>query len=229
KVGRLLDLVHLAGFARRYPSQLSGGQRQRVALARALAVEPRLLLLDEPFGALDAQVRKDLRRWLRQLHEEMGLTTVFVTHDQEEALELADEVVVMNRGRIEQVGTPQEIYDNPATPFVFNFLGNVNRLDCDVRAGEARGAGWRAPAAGMADGPCVAFVRPHDVEVAADTGVPATIRHVTVLGPVVRADLVLGDGTAVEAEISREAHARFALTPGRKTALAFRKMAVFPA
>ena len=130
--------MQLEGFAQRYPSQLSGGQRQRVALARALAIEPRVLLLDEPFGALDAKVRKELRRWLRRLHDEMGLTTVFVTHDQEEALELADRVVVMSNGRIEQVGTPDEVYDTPATPFVYEFLGHVNRLPCTVARGRAR-------------------------------------------------------------------------------------------
>ena len=135
---RLLKLVQLEGFAQRYPSQLSGGQRQRVALARALAIEPRVLLLDEPFGALDAKVRKELRRWLRRLHEEMGLTSVFVTHDQEEALELADRVVVMSNGKIEQVGTPDEVYEHPATPFVYEFLGHVNRMPCTVARGRAR-------------------------------------------------------------------------------------------
>ncbi|BAE50816.1 ABC-type sulfate/molybdate transport systems [Paramagnetospirillum magneticum AMB-1] len=152
KVHTLLELVQLEGLAGRYPSQLSGGQRQRVALARALAVEPRLLLLDEPFGALDAQVRKDLRRWLRHLHDEMGLTGVFVTHDQEEALEVADEVVVMNKGRIEQIGTPAEIYDSPATPFVYRFLGNVNALPCRVAGGQAQVGGLHI-GEGRADGP----------------------------------------------------------------------------
>src|SRR4029078_3616374 len=138
RVNELLELVPLKGYAHRYPRQLSGGQRQRVALARALAIEPRVLLLDEPFRALDAKVRKELRRWLRQLHEEMGLTSVFVTHDQEEALELADEVVVMRAGGIEQVGRPDEIYDHPATPFVYEFLGEVNRLPCTVRGGRVQ-------------------------------------------------------------------------------------------
>ena len=138
RVTRLLRLVQLEGFAHRYPAQLSGGQRQRVALARALAIEPRVLLLDEPFGALDAKVRKELRRWLRRLHEEMGLTSVFVTHDQEEALELADRVVVMSNGRIEQVGTPDQVYDSPATPYVYEFLGHVNRMPFTVARGLAR-------------------------------------------------------------------------------------------
>src|SRR6202012_1331286 len=130
RVNELLHLVQLEHLGARFPSQLSGGQRQRVALARALAIEPRVLLLDEPFGALDARVRKELRRWLRRLHDELKITGVFVTHDQEEALEVADRVVVMNQGRIEQVGSPTEIYDHPATPFVYQFLGNVNALPC---------------------------------------------------------------------------------------------------
>ena len=137
----LLRLVQLERLAARYPRQLSGGQRQRVALARALAVEPRILLLDEPFGALDAKVRKELRRWLRELHGRLGLTSVFVTHDQEEALELADRVVVMREGNIEQIGSPRQIYDRPATPFVFEFLGSANRLPCQVQAGRIDVAG----------------------------------------------------------------------------------------
>jgi sulfate transport system ATP-binding protein len=143
RVMELLRLVQLDMLAFRYPNQLSGGQRQRVALARALAIEPRILLLDEPFGALDAQVRKDLRRWLRDLHQRLGLTSVFVTHDQEEALELADQVVVMREGRIEQIGSPRQIYDHPATPFVYEFLGSANRLQGRVRAGLVDVAGGR--------------------------------------------------------------------------------------
>src|SRR5208337_1687294 len=132
---RLLELVQLDGLAGRFPSQLSGGQRQRVSLARALAVEPKVLLLDEPFGALDAKVRKELRRWLRKLHEEIHITTLFVTHDQEEALEVADRVAILRAGSIEQIGTPEEIYDNPASPFVYDFLGNVNLFSGRVRDG----------------------------------------------------------------------------------------------
>ena len=148
----LLKLVQLDWLADRYPHQLSGGQRQRIALARALAVEPKVLLLDEPFGALDAKVRKELRRWLRRLHDEMHVTSVFVTHDQEEALEVADRVVVMNQGRIEQVGTPDEVYDHPATPFVLQFLGDVNLFHgrLGARAGEAAGE--------------VSYVRPHELD-----------------------------------------------------------------
>ena len=138
KVHELLELVQLDWIADRYPAQLSGGQRQRIALARALAVEPQVLLLDEPFGALDAKVRKDLRRWLRRLHDELHITSVFVTHDQEEALEVADRVVVLNKGGIEQVGTPDEVYDQPATPFVYQFLGNVNLFHSRVHDGFAK-------------------------------------------------------------------------------------------
>ncbi|MBF0332286.1 MAG: sulfate/molybdate ABC transporter ATP-binding protein [Alphaproteobacteria bacterium] len=230
RVGRLLELVQLAGLAGRYPSQLSGGQRQRVALARALAVEPRLLLLDEPFGALDAQVRKDLRRWLRRLHDDMGLTSVFVTHDQEEALELADEVVVMNKGRIEQIGSPAEIYDHPASPFVFQFLGHANRLDCLVRQGVGAFGGWSFAARGVPDGPGVAFVRPHDVDVGPADGaaMAATLRHAIVLGPTVRLELSLPDQTPFEAELGREAFSRLDVSPGHAVGLTPRRVAAFP-
>ncbi|MEI7607549.1 MAG: sulfate ABC transporter ATP-binding protein [Rhodospirillaceae bacterium] len=210
RVLRLLELVQLAPLADRYPSQLSGGQRQRVALARALAIEPRVLLLDEPFGALDAKVRKELRRWLRRLHDEMHITSVFVTHDQEEALELADRVVVMNAGRVEQVGTPSEVYDHPASPFVYDFLGNVNRFDCLVENGEARLSGLplALPASGIAPGPAVAFVRPHDVELLAsgsplDDGEPARVCRIHAIGPSARIDLDLG-GHGVEAMMDQD-------------------------
>jgi sulfate transport system ATP-binding protein len=162
----LLDLVQLAGLEKRYPAQLSGGQRQRVALARAMAVEPNVLLLDEPFGALDAQVRKDLRKWLREIHDRTGHTTVFVTHDQEEALELADRVVVLNKGAIEQVGTPDEIYDSPVSPFVYGFIGQSNCLDVRVADGEIwfedRPLGLTTRS--EPDGEAQLYFRPHDVE-----------------------------------------------------------------
>jgi sulfate transport system ATP-binding protein len=167
RVHELLELVHMEQFADRYPAQLSGGQRQRMALARALAVEPEVLLLDEPFGALDAQVRKELREWLRRLHDEVHVTTVFVTHDQEEAMEVADEIVVINGGQVEQVGTPSELYDKPANAFVMSFLGPVTRLNG-------------------------AFVRPHDLELFAQPepdAVPATVVRVVRLGFEVRVDL----------------------------------------
>ncbi|KQT84021.1 sulfate/molybdate ABC transporter ATP-binding protein [Aurantimonas sp. Leaf443] len=171
----LLDLVQLSGLGQRYPSQLSGGQRQRVALARALAIEPKVLLLDEPFGALDAKVRKELRRWLRDLHEKTGHTTVFVTHDQEEALELADRVVVMSQGRIEQVGGADDIYDRPASPFVFSFIGASNALPVELRGGTVFHAGTPiGPGDGsLPDGPAQIFLRPHDLVVA--EGGPGTL------------------------------------------------------
>ena len=187
----LLDLVQLSGLDKRYPAQLSGGQRQRVALARALAIEPSVLLLDEPFGALDAKVRKDLRRWLRELHDKTGVTTIFVTHDQEEALELADRVVVMNRGSIEQVGSTSEVYEHPATPFVFDFLGSVNLLPGSVKGGAllvdgtdlTLETGSIHPA-----GPVDIYVRPHDLRVVEDNspGLDATIKIVQRTGAIVR-------------------------------------------
>ena len=172
RVQKLLDLVQLGQLGARYPAQLSGGQRQRVALARALAVDPKLLLLDEPFGALDARVRKDLRRWLRELHDRMGLTSIFVTHDQDEALELADRIVVMDHGVIEQVDTPQKIYDEPASAFVFDFVGESNQLPVTVSGGRARlfdrplalPEGTATPG----EGPARLFFRPHDAEIVAD-------------------------------------------------------------
>jgi sulfate transport system ATP-binding protein len=169
RVEKLLKLIQLQPLSRRFPSQLSGGQRQRVSLARALAVEPRVLLLDEPFGSLDAKVRKELRRWLRKLHEEIHITTLFVTHDQEEALEVADRVAILRAGRIEQIGSPEEIYDNPATPFVYDFLGNVNLFSGRARDGEAviGDSELAVPGtSGESDTPAVAFVRPHDIRVA---------------------------------------------------------------
>jgi sulfate transport system ATP-binding protein len=230
KVEELLGLVQLAGLGKRYPAQLSGGQRQRVALARALAIEPRLLLLDEPFGALDAQVRKDLRRWLRSLHEEMGLTGVFVTHDQEEALEVADEVVVMNKGRIEQIGTPTEIYDRPATPFVYRFLGNVNALPVAVRQGRAvlEGLELVCASGGNESGQGTAFIRPHDIEVRPHSaqGLSGRVRHLTVLGPVVRAELAVGD-TSLEAELTREELERLAIAPGSAVRVGIRSARLF--
>lgn len=172
RVLHLLELIQLPGLDKRYPSQLSGGQRQRVALARALAIEPRVLLLDEPFGALDAQVRKDLRRWLREIHDRTGHTTFFVTHDQEEALELADRVVVMSKGRIEQVGTADEIYDSPASPFVFSFIGESSLLPISVVNGMARldGESLDLAAPGVPAGIATLGFRPHDVTIVRDDG-----------------------------------------------------------
>ncbi|MAM58592.1 MAG: sulfate ABC transporter ATP-binding protein [Salinicola sp.] len=188
RVHELLDLVQLDWLAKRFPTQLSGGQRQRIALARALAVEPHYLLLDEPFGALDASVRKELRRWLRRLHEELHVTSLFVTHDQEEAMEVASRIVVMNHGRIEQVGTPEAVYDYPATPFVSTFIGSVNVLHGTLRDGHFDTGGWQLPIpnadANLRSRRQDAFVRPHDIEIvrAPDTPWPVRIRHVQPMG-----------------------------------------------
>ena len=178
RVTELLSLVQLDGLESRFPSQLSGGQRQRVALARALAIEPRVLLLDEPFGALDAQVRRDLRRWLRELHDRTGLTTVFVTHDQEEALELADRVAILNKGRIEQLGSPAEAYDAPASPFVYSFVGAVNRLPGQWHQGRLQVAGLElsSPPGSSGEGLAEVFVRPEHLQISqGNEGWPATV------------------------------------------------------
>jgi sulfate transport system ATP-binding protein len=193
RVDELLDLVQLQPFARRYPAQLSGGQRQRMALARALAVEPRVLLLDEPFGALDARVRAELREWLRRLHEEVHVTTVFVTHDQEEAMEVADQVALMNKGRIEQVGGPRELYEHPETEFVMSFVGPVNRV----------GNGW---------------VRPHDLDLLpepVDGADEAMIERIVHLGFEVRVELVCADGKKLRAQITRESCEELELEAGQ--------------
>ncbi len=198
RVETLLDLVQLRGLGDRYPAQLSGGQRQRVALARALAVEPQVLLLDEPFGALDAQVRKDLRDWLRRLHDEVHVTTVFVTHDQEEAMEIADEVVVMSNGHIEQVDAPSEVYENPATPFVMNFIGAVN-----VLPSHAVGPVGLQPVPSTEQ----VFLRPHDIEIftsATNSRLTAKVLKITHLGWIVRVELVFDSGQPITAHISRE-------------------------
>jgi sulfate transport system ATP-binding protein len=197
RADELLALVQLDGLGERFPHQLSGGQRQRVALARALATEPRVLLLDEPFGALDAKVRKDLRRWLRELHQRIGTTTIFVTHDQEEALELADRVVIMNRGRIEQVGSVDEVYETPATPFVFEFLGDTNVLPAvaEGRGLLIEGADRPVPSSVVhPPGPLCIHVRPGDLRVADDAtpGVVGEVLSVQRTGPIVRAEVRVG-------------------------------------
>jgi sulfate transport system ATP-binding protein len=198
RVEELLELIQLKGLGDRYPSQLSGGQRQRVALARSLAVQPKVLLLDEPFGALDAKVRKDLRAWLRRLHDEVHVTTVFVTHDQEEAMEVADEIVVTNKGKIEQVGTPAEIYDHPATPFVMSFIGPVNVLPSSSHIFQGNGFDSSQPEI---------FLRPHDVVIQTEpngTTVSARVNRLIHLGWEIQAELILDDGQVVTANISRE-------------------------
>ena len=206
RVQELLSLVQLEGLGQRYPAQLSGGQRQRVALARALAIEPKVLLLDEPFGALDAQVRRDLRRWLRKVHEATGVTTVFVTHDQEEALELADRVAILNKGRIEQVGTPAQVYDQPASPYVYGFIGEANRV-AGTKAGaqlQVHGLQLEMPGHGNApDGPVGLFVRPQDLRLVEDgqAGWPARVVSVQRSGPRLRLHVQLADGTPLELEL----------------------------
>ncbi len=208
KVEELLSLMELAGLGQRYPAQLSGGQRQRVALARALAIEPQVLLLDEPFGALDARVRRDLRRWLRSIHDRLGMTTVFVTHDQEEALEIADRIVILNEGQIVQIGTPEEIYDHPATPFVQRFLGGVNEIPVGVFAGRVQVDGIEPrflSSLATANNGATLFIRPQDIDVspAAADGI-ATIQTVSFLGDQARVELAMdGDETIIEAELNR--------------------------
>jgi sulfate transport system ATP-binding protein len=193
RIDELLQLVHLEGLAHRYPSQLSGGQRQRMALARALAVEPKVLLLDEPFGALDATVRKELRRWLRRLHDEVEVTTIFVTHDQEEAMDVAEQIVVMNDGGIEQAGTPEDLYEHPATEFVMSFVGQVNRR------GEA-------------------FIRPHDLDISVDRSDgadEAMVERVAHLGFEVQVELSLADGDSLWAQITRTEAQQLELQQGQ--------------
>lgn len=222
RVMNLLKLVQLDFQADRYPSQLSGGQRQRIALARALAVEPQVLLLDEPFGALDAQVRAELRRWLRRLHDEIHVTSVFVTHDQEEALEVADRIVVMNKGRVEQAGTPDHVYDHPANPFVLNFLGNVNLFHGRVQ----RGGG------GPEHQNTVSYVRSHDIEIERSqqdsTAFKAEVKYIQKLGPSVRVTLVIdGNGELIEAELTRDAFQNLGLQQGEQVYVRPRQVRVF--
>ncbi len=230
RVEELLSLVQLQGLGGRYPAQLSGGQRQRVALARALAIEPRVLLLDEPFGALDAQVRRDLRGWLRQLHEQTGLTTVFVTHDQEEALELADRVAILNHGRIEQLATPADAYDRPATPFVYSFVGAVNRLRGRRDGDRIEVAGLSLPVAASTpgDGPLDLFVRPEDLRLGAE-GWLATIVASQRSGPRLRLRARLQEGEGQEVELELPADAERAHPPGSQVAVLPLRFGAFPA
>jgi len=199
RVEELLELMGIPELAARYPHQISGGQRQRVALARALAIDPSLLLLDEPFGALDAKVRRNLRRWLRELHDRMGLTTIFVTHDQDEAMEMADRVAVMQSGRIEQVAGPEQLYAAPASAFVHEFLGESIRLDCTVRDGLAHFPNPAVPPVptDCRPGPAIALIRPHEIALTADNG-PAEVVAVYAAGPLMHIRLLL-DGHVIDA------------------------------
>ena len=230
RVKELLDLVQLDWLAGRYPSQLSGGQRQRIALARALAIEPRILLLDEPFGALDAKVRKELRQWLRTLHEEINVTSIFVTHDQEEALEVANQVVVMDKGRIEQIGTPSDVYDHPATSFVHSFIGELIVLPVEID-----GAGVKlgqkllnVDADGVRPGKSNLFVRRHDMQIGnkGEGAFDGTVRRVRTFGPILRADVFLNGGadTLVEIDAPRDR----GLTEGEVISLQPKRYRIFP-
>jgi sulfate transport system ATP-binding protein len=256
RVHELLRLVQLEPLSRRYPSQLSGGQRQRVALARALAVQPQILLLDEPFGALDARVRQELRRWLRRLHDDIGITSVFVTHDQEEALELADAVVVMREGRIEQIGTPEEVYEHPATPFVYRFLGNVNLFHGRMESGTVHVRDFSlevpldTPGAEPAAEtfrryfedsgeycvfphatPAMIFARPHFLEIEpGPTSRPhfrATITHLNTAGPIVKVELITPSGAVVYVELSQERYQLLQLQKGAEVFVSVKDMHVF--
>ncbi|RMX08747.1 sulfate ABC transporter ATP-binding protein [Corticibacter populi] len=251
KVMSLLKLVQLDWLADRFPSQLSGGQRQRIALARALAVEPQVLLLDEPFGALDAKVRKELRRWLRRLHEELHVTSIFVTHDQEEALEVADRVVVMNRGQIEQVGSPQEVWDNPASPFVYGFLGDVNLFHGRAQNGDVSIEGIQLKTGDASqNGDAFAYVRPHELDVeryspgaelnaeGQPRGIVARLDRAIVVGPLARLELIAENGSKeadntsaadpiIEAQISAERYAELGLREGDTLVVTPRRARVF--
>lgn len=240
KVNRLLELVQLSWVANRFPSQLSGGQRQRIALARALAVEPSVLLLDEPFGALDAKVRKELRRWLRALHDELHISSIFVTHDQEEALEVSDRVVLINKGRVEQVGTPKGIYERPATAFAYGFIGPVNEFRGRIEGGYVRVGDERLAhnASNLRDGQeVVAFVRPHDTEIvpdASDDGISASINRILGNSTVARIELVADDAARenrkefFEVEIAGSEAASLGLSAGQRVKIRSSRLSVFP-
>ena len=242
KVHELLGLVQLDWLADRFPSQLSGGQRQRIALARALAVEPKVLLLDEPFGALDAKVRKELRRWLRRLHDDLHVTSIFVTHDQEEALEVADRVVLMNAGKVEQIGSPQQVWDHPASPFVYGFLGDVNLFHGRAHEGEVQLDGMKLDSpehSGAQNAKALAYVRPHDLEVErytpGATGLVATLDRAIVIGPIARLELVPVEfvqqsaSPLVEAQMPSQQFRNMGLKEGDKLVLTPRKARVFVA
>jgi sulfate transport system ATP-binding protein len=218
RVGELLKLIRLDGMESRYPGQLSGGQRQRVALARALAAKPRVLLLDEPFGALDAKVRQELRQWLRRLHEEIHVTSVFVTHDQEEAFEVADRVVLMNEGRVEQVGTPEEVYHHPANAFVYNFLGNVNLFHSRVEEGKVYlgNIPINLPSEAAEDAKTArVFIRPHLLEIElqpnGEDHFCAKVQHINAAGPVVKVDLITDWGQPVHVELPHDRYRKLGL------------------
>ncbi len=235
KVHELLGLVRLEGYAQRYPAQLSGGQRQRVALARALAVEPKVLLLDEPFGALDAKVRKELRRWLRQLHDKLDVTSVFVTHDQEEALDVADRVVILNQGRIEQQGTPEEVYEKPRNAFVYDFLGNVNLFRGRLNQGQVQLGSISVAApeyAATEETAVVSYVRPHNLQIERTAQEPnffqARILYLRAVGPTVFLELQREDTKElVEAELTQERYRELKLQQGEQVYVKPKDLKIF--
>jgi sulfate transport system ATP-binding protein len=232
-VHELLRLVRLDGLAPRFPSQLSGGQRQRVALARALAIEPKVLLLDEPFGSLDSKVRKELRQWLRSLHDRLHMTTIFVTHDQEEALEVADRVVVMNEGRIEQMGTPDEVYHKPANSFVYNFLGNVNLFHCRLEGGKAYIANTPVSIkAGVSPEAAKAklYIRPHLLEISRepkDDSFKGVVQFLNSAGSVAKIEVLSEWGETVQVEVPQEKFRSLALKKGEPVFLTIKDAKLF--
>ncbi|MBT2601489.1 sulfate/molybdate ABC transporter ATP-binding protein [Bacillus sp. ISL-53] len=232
KITELLQLVKLEGYKGRYPSQLSGGQRQRVALARALAVEPNILLLDEPFGALDAKVRKELRRWLRRLHDEFNVTSVFVTHDQEEAMDVADRVVIMNEGKIEQIGTPEEVYEHPENPFVYDFLGSVNLFKGNVHKGKLVTGNVEMNAPGSEDGAGTGYVRAHNFiierEPAEKDSIASIIDHIHTIGPIVRIEVIRQDtNEPLEIELTKEQYLNLEISKGERVFVRPKELKVF--
>ncbi|MFJ7185724.1 sulfate/molybdate ABC transporter ATP-binding protein [Lysinibacillus xylanilyticus] len=234
KVMELLRLVKLENFSDRYPAQLSGGQRQRVALARALAVEPKVLLLDEPFGALDAKVRKELRRWLRKLHDDFHITSIFVTHDQEEALDVADRIVVMNNGKIEQIGSPDDVYTNPKSPFVYDFLGNVNLFKGRLHNGKLLHGEFAIDVPDVqvhTENQAVGYVRPHDIQIERTNvsgTVPVKVSHIHLLGPIVQVELRREDmDEFLEAELTKEQFTNLQLKVGDHVFIKPKQLKVF--
>lgn len=239
KVTELLTLVKMENFADRYPAQLSGGQRQRIALARALAVEPKVLLLDEPFGALDAKVRKELRRWLRRLHDEFNITSIFVTHDQEEALDVADRIVVLNKGKIEQIGTPEEVYENPANPFVYNFLGNVNLFHGRLEDGRIQIGDFELNSEnhkGKNADEAISYVRPHDITIvkAEDEnntnfkGIKSQVLFIRSIGPIVNIELIrLDNKQLIEVELNKEVFQGLNIKEGDQVLVAPKDVKIF--
>jgi sulfate transport system ATP-binding protein len=239
KVHELLGLVQLDWLADRFPSQLSGGQRQRIALARALAVEPKVLLLDEPFGALDAKVRKELRRWLRRLHDDLHVTSIFVTHDQEEALEVADRVVLMNQGKVEQIGSPQQVWDHPASPFVYGFLGDVNLFHGRAHEGQIQLEGMRLDSpehSGAQNAKAYAYVRPHDFDVQRYSpgaeGIAAQLSRAIVIGPIARLELTPSEDSdqadpLIEVQIPSQQYRDMGLREGELLVVTPRNARVF--